>query len=225
MNVNNTLENRILNINKPRDWTSFDVVKKIRKITRIKKVGHAGTLDPFATGVLLIAMGKGTRQISHLMDLEKEYIGTIELGTETDTCDATGTIIRQKSTELITPMAIRQVLSEFVGEIEQIPPTFSAVKVNGVRAYKLARQGIDFQLNARRGKIFALELLECNIPLIQIRVCCSKGTYIRALARDIGAKLETGANLKELVRSRIGNFRIEDAIEIEDFEKMVLTGN
>ena len=225
MNGNLALESVILNINKPRDWTSFDVVKKIRNLTRIKKVGHAGTLDPFATGVLLVALGRGTRKISSLMDLEKEYIGTIELGIATDTCDVTGKIIQQKSTVEVTPTAVREVLAEFTGEIEQIPPAFSALKVNGVRAYKLARQGVEVRLKARRVRIHSLELIECDIPLITIKVCCSKGTYIRALARDIGIRLKTGASLKELVRSRIGNFRIDDALTIEDFERMVVTGN
>jgi len=220
MTIHRFIEQGILNINKPEDWTSYDVVRKIKKLTRIQKVGHAGTLDPFATGVLLLALEKATKQISALMDLEKEYIGRIELGVVTDSLDVTGKVLQTYPTYKLTPTAIEKTCKAFIGEIEQVPPAYSAVKINGVRAYQLARAGKAVPLKPRRIKILELAILDIQIPFVTIKVVCSKGTYIRALARDIGEKLNTGGYLKSLVRTRIGQYRIEDALTIEQIERM-----
>lgn len=215
-------ENSIFSINKPQDWTSFDVVKKIRSLTKIRKVGHAGTLDPFASGVLLIATAKATKQISTLMDLEKEYIGEIVLGIETDTLDRTGEIVKTTPVGGLTRSQVEMVVSQFTGIINQLPPAFSAIKVNGVRAYKLARKGKTVTLKPRQVQIYSLEILDITFPILKIKVVCSKGTYIRALARDIGNTLGTGGHLQSLTRTRIGNFKIEDAFLIEEFAQKIL---
>lgn len=211
----------LLNFYKPAGWTSFDVVKKVRNISRIKKVGHAGTLDPFATGVLLVALGRATKQISTIMELDKEYVGEVELGVRTDTLDVTGKIIEELPTKHVSATEITNISRQFVGEIEQIPPKYSAIQINGVRAYQLARKGKKVELKPRKIKIFSFEILSFENPLIKIKVACSKGTYIRAIARDIGKILGTGAYLKSLVRTRIGSYRVEDAISMQDFVEMM----
>jgi len=209
-----------LNINKPAGWSSFDVVKKIRNISHIKKVGHAGTLDPFATGVLLVALGGATKKITSMMDLEKEYLGEIELGKSTDTLDITGQVIETWPTRHICAEEVNRVCQQFVGEIEQVPPQYSAIQINGVRAYHLARSGENVALTPRKVTIYSLDILTFENPFIKIRVRCSKGTYIRALARDIGKMLGTGGYLKSLVRTRIGGYQIENSISVLDFEKL-----
>lgn len=221
MDISTTFaEGSFLNINKPAGWSSFDVVKKIRGISHIKKVGHAGTLDPFATGVLLIALGGATKKITSMMELEKEYLGEIELGISTDTLDVTGQVIEKLPTSHISVEDVHRVCQHFVGEIEQIPPKYSAIQINGVRAYHLARSGENVELTARKVTIYAFDILNFENPFIKIRVRCSKGTYIRAIARDIGEMLGTGGYLKSLVRTRIGAFKIEDSISVLDFEKL-----
>lgn len=211
----------ILNINKPTGWTSFDLVRTIRNHLRIKKVGHAGTLDPFATGVLLILTGKATKKSLELTGLEKEYLAEIEFGTETDTHDVDGKVIRQcEELPGYDEGRIRDCLQEFVGEIEQVPPAYSAIKFKGKPLYKYARKGIAVELKPRKVTVKSARLVDANWPLIKIEVICSKGTYIRSLARDLGTKLGTGAFLRSLVRTRIGSYQLKDSYNISDFLKM-----
>jgi len=211
----------ILNINKPKGWTSFDVVKKIRNLIGIRKVGHSGSLDPFATGVLLVCTGRATKRVPELMRLTKEYIGEIWLGIITDTLDETGKIIDQKPVNVLTLEAVTRVCNQFCGEIDQIPPMFSALKVNGVRLYRLARKGQTIKVNPRRVTIHSLDILSFNSPMLKIKVVCSKGTYIRALARDIGNTLKCGGHLKTLCRTKIGDFSIANAWSIQEFAEYI----
>lgn len=211
----------ILNINKPEGWTSFDVVNKIRKIIGIRKVGHSGTLDPFATGVLLICTGGATKRVQELMELTKEYIGEIQFGVTTDTLDETGRIIDRKPIDSLNLEDVTRVCKQFIGEIDQVPPMYSARKVNGVRLYKLARKGQKIEVNPRRIRIQSLEILSFNSPKLKIEVVCSKGTYIRALARDIGKALTCGGYLKTLCRTKIGNYSIKDAWSIQAFQEYI----
>lgn len=211
----------ILNINKPKDWTSFDVVKKIRKIIGVKKVGHSGSLDPFATGVLLVCTGRATKRTHELMELPKEYIGEILLGISTDTLDETGKIVEQRPVGSLSLEDVIRACEKFRGEIDQIPPMYSALKINGVRLYKLARKGQNIELNPRRVTIHSIEVLAYDLPKLKIKVACSKGTYIRALARDIGNDLGCGAHLKTLCRTKIGDYSISDAWSVRDFHDSI----
>ncbi len=211
----------IININKPGGLTSFQVVKKIRKHFNIRKVGHAGTLDPSATGVLLILTGKATKNSISLTSLEKEYLAEIELGIETDTNDIDGKIIsRSNILYEYCSEEIQNILNQFVGSIEQIPPIYSAIKFKGKPLYKYARRGIKVDLKPRKVQINNIRLLDLRWPIFEINVTCSKGTYIRALARDLGVKLGTGAYLKSLIRTRIGPYRVEEAFCLDDFLQM-----
>lgn len=213
--------------NKPLCWTSFQVVGKIRwKISRtykIKKikVGHAGTLDPLATGVLIVCTGKATKRIEEFQYQTKEYIATLKLGETTPSFDLETEIDNRYPFEHITKDKVEKTLINFVGAIEQVPPSFSACKINGERAYKLARKGEEINLKPKTLVIDEIELLEYNLPEIRIRVVCSKGTYIRALARDIGKSLDSGAHLTGLIRTRIGNITLDKCMEVEDFEKLL----
>lgn len=208
----------IVAIKKPVGWSSFDVVAKIRKITGIKKVGHAGTLDPFATGVLIVGIGRqATKRLDEYQQLEKEYIGRIVLGTVTDTFDPTGKVISQKQVKIPSRETILEVLHEFLGEIDQLPPMFSAVKVDGMRLYKAARKGLTVERKPRRVMIKSLELLDLCENGFEMKVVCSKGTYIRTLAYDIGKALDTGAFLDSLVRTRIGDVDLNNAKSIDEF--------
>lgn len=207
----------VININKPKDWTSFDVVKKVRNVLKIKKVGHAGTLDPFATGVLLVCTGRATKKVNSLVLEEKEYVAKALLGKSTDTYDYTGKVTEERDFSHITEEAIFTVCNSFVGEIEQIPPMFSAKKNKGVRLYSLARKGITIERKPNKVTIHELEVLHVDIPEVTIKVVCSKGTYIRTLAHDIGRKLDCPAHLVELERTRIGTFRVDEALSISDF--------
>ncbi len=216
-------EDQILNIYKPPGWTSFDIVKKIRNITRIRKVGHAGSLDPFASGVLLIAFSRATKQITTLMNLEKEYLGEIEFGLTTDSLDVTGEVVATYPTHHLTEPEVYATCGQFVGEIEQIPPVYSAIWVNGVRAYHLARSGETVHLQPRRVQIYRLEILDLKLPFLTIKVICSKGTYMRSLARDIGERLHCGGYLKSLVRTRIGEYRLEEALTLSQLMESVTT--
>lgn len=211
-------DNLIL-IDKPAAWSSFDVVKKVRYLTGIKKVGHAGTLDPFATGLLILGTGKKTKQLADISHAAKEYKAVLELGKSTSTYDITGKVTEQRANFEVTDEQIEAVLSSFRGEIEQIPPMFSAKKVNGKRLYKLARQGKEVARKPQRVTIFDLIKLQRREERIELRVRCSKGTYIRSLAHDIGQKLGCGAYLKVLERTAIDNFFISDALSMDAFEK------
>lgn len=223
----NFQEGEILYFNKPLNWTSFQVVGKVRwKISRtykIKKikVGHAGTLDPLATGVLIVCTGRATKRIESFQYQPKEYVAVLKLGATTPSFDLETEIDAIYPTEHITMEMIRDTLAQFVGEIEQVPPSFSACKINGERAYNLARKGEEITLAPKTLVIDEIELLECQLPFIKIRVVCSKGTYIRALARDIGVKLNSGAHLVELTRTKIGDISLEQCMEVEAFERML----
>jgi tRNA pseudouridine55 synthase len=213
----NFVDGEILNFNKPEEWSSFDVVKKIRSTIRVKKVGHAGTLDPFASGVLLVCTGAATKQVESLMGLEKEYIAELELGKTTDTYDRTGVVLSESDARLIDAAKLQNALKEFEGEILQTPPMYSAIKVQGRRLYALARRGETIERAPRKIRIHKLEILSFDNPNVKIRIACSKGTYIRALAHDLGARLGCGAHLQSLVRTRIGPHKLEDAWLIPDF--------
>lgn len=222
----------ILYFNKPLGWTSFDLVNKFRyKLCRklqVKKikVGHAGTLDPLATGVMIVCTGKATKRIDEFQYQTKEYVATLRLGATTPSFDLEKEIDAVYPTEHITREGVETVLQSFVGTIQQVPPVFSACKVDGKRAYELARKGKEVELKSKTLVIDELELLECELPVIKIRVVCSKGTYIRALARDIGEALQSGAHLTALERTRIGEVTLDkcmSAEEIDDFlEKNVV---
>ncbi len=208
---------------KPYRWTSFDVVGKVRWLIcrRLKvkklKVGHAGTLDPLATGVLIVCTGRATKRIEELQSGTKEYYATIRLGATTPSYDLEKPIDATYPTEHITREMVEQILERFKGKIEQVPPTFSACKVDGKRAYEMARKGNEVELKPKTLVVDEIELTECNLPDITIRVVCSKGTYIRALARDIGEALQSGGHLIALRRTRVGDYRVEDCLNPEKF--------
>lgn len=205
----------ILLIDKPATWTSFDVVAKIRGMLKIKKVGHTGTLDPMATGLLAICLGKATRLADQIQAEEKEYTGTILFGAETDTDDADGTIIQTYSTNHLTDTLIGESAERMIGEQLQTPPSYSARKIGGTRMYKLARKGVAVEAPPRSITVKAFQITEVHLPEIAFRVVCSKGTYIRALARDLGRGIGSGAHLTALRRTRSGNFHVEDALTME----------
>lgn len=215
----------VLAIYKPYTWTSFQIVNKIRYHLSRKfgvkkfKVGHAGTLDPLATGVLLVCTGKATKRIEELQAHTKEYVATLMLGATTPSFDMEHPVNATYPTEHITQEAVKEALGKFVGEIEQRPPLFSACKVDGKRAYELARKGSDMELAPKKIQIHEIELLECDLPQIKIRVVCGKGTYIRSLARDIGVALDSGAYLTSLTRTRVGEYKVDDCISPDNFQE------
>jgi len=221
------IEGQILHINKPLYWTSFDVVKIVRaKLCRrlnIKKlkVGHAGTLDPLATGVMTLCTGKKTKQIEKLQLEVKEYVADIKLGATTPSYDLETDVDKEFPISHINEDLIDSVLKNFIGTIEQIPPVYSAVKVDGKRAYEYARNNENIELKPKILVIDSIELISCNLPFITIRVVCSKGTYIRALARDIGEALNSGAHLTGLVRTRVGDIGLDDCIEMEQIDRFL----
>jgi tRNA pseudouridine55 synthase len=214
----------LLNLDKPAGLTSHDVVARVRRRTHLSRVGHAGTLDPPATGVLLIGLGKGTKLVQFLQEYPKTYRATLRLGVRTDTYDATGKIVEVKAVGGVTPEQVGAVLAGFQGVIEQIPPMYSAVKQQGQRLYTLARQGIEVERQPRRVQIYRLTLLACSAERLTVEVACSGGTYIRVLADDIGARLGCGAHLTELARTAIGPFALEDALTLPAFEAAVRQG-
>ncbi len=209
----------VLNINKPRGISSYGVVAKVKKLLKIKKVGHAGTLDPEATGVLLVCLDKATKIVQFLMPLEKEYRGRMVLGVSTDTGDAQGKVIKECDNIDITESKVRAVFKEFLGDIEQIPPMASALKYKGRRLYKLAREGKTVEREPRSVQIYKIDVLSYKDSVVEFCVVCSKGTYIRSLCCDIGDKLGCGAYLKSLERTRIGSFNIDSALSVEDLER------
>ncbi len=214
-------EGKILVFNKPVDWTSFDVVNKIKRLTSIKKVGHAGTLDPFATGVLLVCLGPATKLSSELMNLPKEYIAQISLGSETDTMDLTGNIITEKPVPSLSEEQINNVLKSFLGQIEQEIPAYSAAKYKGKRLYKLARDGKEVPRLFKKVQIYEISLLERDQQSITISVLCGRGTYIRTLARDIARKLDTAGHVKALTRTSVGEYHLKNALTIEEFQRQL----
>lgn len=208
---------QVVPIDKPADWTSFDVVNKLRYASGIRKVGHAGTLDPFATGLLLICFGKATKSVQSLVDLPKEYVARFQFGIETDSHDLTGKIKEQIDDVRPARAALDRALAPYLGEIDQIPPMFSAIKVGGKRLYKMARAGKSIVREPRRVTIHEIEVLEFDKDSCILRIACSKGTYIRSLARDIGRDLHCGAYISELRRTKIGDYHVDSALKIEDF--------
>ena len=225
----NFIEGEILYVDKPLGWTSFDAVKRLRgALTRrmhVKKmkVGHAGTLDPLATGVIILCTGRATKQIDTLQAGVKEYVATIALGATTPSFDLETEIDATYPTEHITRDKVLDVLSRFTGRIEQVPPAFSACKIDGHRAYDLARKGKEVQLKPKILVIDEIELLDYAEKQITVRVVCSKGTYIRALARDIGAALDSGGHLTALRRTRVGDIRVEDCLSVEQAAELIKT--
>lgn len=213
-------QGEIILVNKPVGWTSYKVVDKIKKWFKVKKVGHGGTLDPFATGLLIIATGKMTKELSKIIQLDKEYEGVMELGAITKSYDPETEIIERRNLDGITEEKIVETTKCFIGEIEQIPPMYSAVKYKGEPLYKLARKGINIERKPKRVKIYDFKILEVNLPEVRFRVNCSKGTYVRTLVYDFGEKLGCGAYLKSLVRTRIGNYKLEDALTIDQLKKI-----
>ena len=209
----------VLLVDKPLRWTSFDVVNKIRNALKKQygkiKVGHAGTLDPLATGLLIICTGKFTKRIDEFQAQEKEYTGTILLGATTPTLDAEMAPDKIFPTEHITPELVHVAVKKFIGEIDQMPPMFSALKVGGETAYKAARAGRELELKSRKVLIKEFEITNIDLPKVSFRVVCSKGTYIRSLARDLGTALDSGGYLTSLCRTRIGDFKIADAWELQ----------
>lgn len=225
----NFKEGEVLYFDKPLRWTSFHLVHRVRYLLCRKlnikklKVGHAGTLDPLATGVMIICTGKATKRIEEFQYHTKEYIATIKLGATTPSYDLEKEIGATYPTEHITPEMVNETLKRFVGEIEQVPPAFSACKVDGTRAYDLARKGKDVELKPKVLVIDEIELLECNLPEIKVRVVCGKGTYIRALARDIGEALDSGAHLTGLIRTRIGDVTADKCMDFDTFTEWLET--
>ncbi|WP_210464546.1 tRNA pseudouridine(55) synthase TruB [Rufibacter roseolus] len=210
----------ILLIDKPLTWTSFDVVKKTKYALRIKKIGHAGTLDPLATGLLILCTGKFTKRIEEIQAQEKEYTGTFVLGHTTPSFDLETEIDSTAPTEHLTEEMLREAATSFLGEIDQTPPIYSAVKVNGERAYALARRGEEAEIKSKRITIKEFTLTGVEGNQVHFKVVCSKGTYIRSLARDFGLKLGCGAYLSKLVRTRIGNYRLEDAMSLDQLQEL-----
>ena len=217
----------VLFFNKPLTWTSFDLVNKFRyklsrklKVKKIK-VGHAGTLDPLATGVMIVCTGKATKRIDEFQYQTKEYVATIKLGETTPSFDLETEVDQVYPVEHITRELLDQVLPTFVGTIEQVPPVYSACKIEGKRAYELARAGQEVELKSKTLVIDELELLSCELPVIKLRIVCSKGTYIRALARDIGLALNSGAHLIALERTRIGDVTLDKCMSPEDIDSFL----
>ncbi|MEJ7609861.1 MAG: tRNA pseudouridine(55) synthase TruB [Ferruginibacter sp.] len=214
-------EGRVILLDKPLHWTSFDAVRKIRNTIKIKKVGHAGTLDPLATGLLIICTGKFTKKINEFMAAEKEYTGAFTLGAITPTYDKESAPEDFKDFNNITVEQLKAAAAQFTGVIEQFPPVYSAIKKDGVALYELARRGEAVELTARNVTIKEFEITAINLPIVVFKVICSTGTYIRSLAHDMGAALGCGAYLSELRRTAIGDNRVEDAVSIEQFLEKV----
>lgn len=220
--INNKFsDGQVLLIDKPLEWTSFDVVRKLRAQMKIKKVGHAGTLDPLATGLLILCTGKFTKRINEYMAQEKEYTGTITLGAITPTYDLESEPQDFKDYTAVTPAQLEGVVRMFTGEIMQIPPIHSAIKKDGKRVYELARRGEHVELDARKITIKAFEITRFALPEIDFRVVCSTGTYIRSLANDVGAALGCGGYLSKLCRTRIGEFTIDQSMSVEQAQAMI----
>lgn len=220
-------EGQVFRFNKPLHWSSFNLVSKVRTMIRYAsglkkiKIGHAGTLDPLATGVLIVCTGKKTKEIDNFQYQTKEYVAELALGATTPSFDLETEVDATYPTEHITRELVEETLKKFLGEIQQVPPAFSAVKINGKRAYEYARKGQEVEIKPKTLVIDEIELMEYSQTAIKIRVVCSKGTYIRGLARDIGEALKSGAHLTSLVRTRIGETKLEDCLSIEQFQSLL----
>lgn len=215
------LDGKLLLVDKPLQWTSFDIVNKIRYLIRVKKVGHAGTLDPLATGLLIVCTGKFTKQINEYQGLPKEYTGTLVLGATTASYDLETAPENFKSITYLTELEIVKATLPFIGEILQMPPQHSAIKKEGMRLYESARKGIEVKVDPRKVNIISFEITKIHLPNIDFKVVCSTGTYIRSLVKDFGEALGVGAYMSALRRTKIGNFKIEDAIQWEDLKKEI----
>ena len=223
----------ILLINKPYTWSSFQAVNKLKHALKKHdsllldgkhvhlKIGHAGTLDPLATGLLIVCTGKKTKEISTFQDLPKEYTGTFFIGATTPCFDKEKEVDATYPTEHITEELVRQTAKDFIGEHQQTPPLFSAILIGGTRAYEFARQGKEVELKSRPIEITEFEITKCELPLVSFRICCTKGTYIRSIARDFGIALNSGAYLTELCRTKIGDYSIENSLTPEEYIKTV----
>ena len=216
--------NGIVNVYKEKGYTSFDVVAKMRGIMHQKKIGHTGTLDPDAEGVLPVCLGKATKVCELLTDKDKIYEATLLLGVETDTLDISGKVLNEAAVE-VSEEQICEAIHTFVGEIMQVPPMYSALKVNGQKLCDLARKGITVERKARPVHIFSIDILEINIPEVKIKVHCSKGTYIRTLCDDIGKKLGCYGCMKDLIRTKVSAFELVDSLKLEEIENMVMAEN
>jgi tRNA pseudouridine55 synthase len=216
----------IILINKPAGPSSHDIVNYVRKTVSVKKVGHAGTLDPFAEGLLVILIGRdATKEQRKFLNSDKEYIATMKIGTETDTYDKTGNIMNIYKKILPSEKEIKIILKSFIGKINQVPPSFSAKKIQGRRAYKLAREGKKVELKPVEILIKRIALLNYDAPLLQLKILCSTGTYIRSLAHDIGQKLNSGAHLEKLVRTKVGNLNLKNSIDLDELTEKNWTEN
>lgn len=209
-------EGSVLLVDKPLEWTSFDVVKKLRYKLKVKKIGHAGTLDPLATGLLILCTGKMTKQINTIQEQPKEYTGSMVLGKVTASYDLETPVEESGDVSNIDEEILNKILKQFTGEIEQIPPIYSAIKVDGKRAYTKARKGEKVELKARNVHIYNFELTEIDLPNVKFKVNCSKGTYIRSIVNDFGQAAGCGAYLSELRRTKIGDYSVEDALSIDE---------
>jgi len=213
----NFIKGEVLLIDKPLYWTSFDVVKNIRNALRIKKIGHAGTLDPLATGLLILCTGKKTKEVNSFQAMEKEYEGKMVIGKTTPSVDLETDIDHEYDISHIREEEIHEVVNYFIGFIDQVPPVYSAIKVNGERVYKKARKGEMVELSPRKVNVLHFEITEVKLPELCFKVRCSKGTYIRSLVRDYGKKLGVGAYLSQLRRTAIGEFQVKQAVTPADF--------
>lgn len=207
----------VINVNKPSGITSFDVIRHIKKVTGIKKIGHTGTLDPLATGVLPICIGKATKAVEYIMNDYKIYKAQLKLGVTTDTYDREGTILETSEVD-VSKEAIINCINSFVGEISQVPPIYSAIKVKGKRLYELAREGIEVEISSRTISIYEINILNIENPYVTFIVKCSKGTYIRSLCYDIGKKLKCGATMWNLERTQSGNISIDNSINLNEID-------
>lgn len=214
------LSGQVILIDKPANWTSFDVVAKVRRLIKVKKVGHAGTLDPLATGLLIICTGKKTKEISNYQEQRKKYTGIITLGKSSPSMDLATEINEQALPENLTEENIFEVRDKFLGKIEQIPPMFSAIKHKGKSLYKLARKGKEVEREPRQVEIYSFEITKIDLPDIHFEISCSKGTYIRVIANDFGNELGCGGVLSLLRRTEIGDYSIDDAYEINEFSSL-----
>ncbi|SHI83413.1 tRNA pseudouridine synthase B [Cruoricaptor ignavus] len=228
MTAQQLLDGHIFLIDKPLDWTSFQAVNKLKYLLRQKfdlpkkfKIGHAGTLDPKATGLLIICTGKFTKKIPEIQDAPKEYIAEIKLGAQTESFDTEKPEILHTDISHLSHEKITEAIQTFIGEIEQAPPIFSAIKIDGERAYNIARSGETVEMKKRKTTIHYIENIEIEMPIVRFTVGCSKGTYIRSLAHDIGQKLQVGAYLTKLRRTKIGDFNVENAMKIEDLSSNI----
>jgi tRNA pseudouridine55 synthase len=216
MNSGEPVLDKIWLINKPYNWTSFDVVNKLRSVLKIKKIGHAGTLDPLATGLLIICTGKLTKQIESFMGFEKEYTGIFVLGQTSPSHDLETELSEKSDVSHVTEEMIQEAAKQLTGKIHQLPPLHSAIKIGGKRAYSYARKGKEINLSPRLVEVSEFTITKVSLPQIEFKIVCSKGTYIRSLVRDIGQIIGVGAYLSQLCRTRIGSYRLEDSIQIEE---------